>query len=455
MSFIGFKVEVNDAKGLSGLAEEGYLIHLTKAVLVTDSDKTCKLIVQEEDGTKTIVALLDGQNRMVTLDLIFDQTGNSIVVECDGLGTSEKLQVHVSGYSEPSGDIMMNGDDESMSSGELRELEAEQSSSSDDHPRPEPYGVDLQAKDDAPSSSSDVEDNDMSKVKLSGPSVMFSSSSSSDEEDADVTAALEKASAMEDSISGSNDDSSEDEEKVKESSEDDDKVKSGTSSSGEASSDDSDNVTDEDIKKMLAALDIDEELSDSDSDAPPAKASKKPSSSKDDDSSSQEDFAGRTDGSSPSTEANSEETVKDASEDLNAKKKAKKSDSKKSDSKKSDSKKSDSKKSEAKKSEAKKSDSKKSDSKKRSRVVEASSEETSADTTSTPPAKKSKVSASADPEIQFEGELTKFLSSNGRTPLPILGAKIKKPAGVKGKLGIFIKSRPDKFIVKGDQVELK
>jgi len=57
-------------------------------------------------------------------------------------------------------------------------------------------------------------------------------------------------------------------------------------------------------------------------------------------------------------------------------------------------------------------------------------------------------------EEKFQADLTEYLSKNGRTSMSELGSKVKKPAGVAKKIGVFLKERKDIFKIEGNNVEL-
>jgi hypothetical protein len=54
---------------------------------------------------------------------------------------------------------------------------------------------------------------------------------------------------------------------------------------------------------------------------------------------------------------------------------------------------------------------------------------------------------------EYEGDLVSVLRKQGRTGMSALGGAVAKPADVQ-KLAAFLKSKPDKFRIVGDQVEL-
>jgi nucleophosmin 1 len=57
-------------------------------------------------------------------------------------------------------------------------------------------------------------------------------------------------------------------------------------------------------------------------------------------------------------------------------------------------------------------------------------------------------------EEKFQADLTEYLTKNGRTSMSELGSKVKKPAGVAKKIGVFLKERKDVFKIEGNNVEL-
>ena len=54
---------------------------------------------------------------------------------------------------------------------------------------------------------------------------------------------------------------------------------------------------------------------------------------------------------------------------------------------------------------------------------------------------------------EFERDLVSVLRKQGRTGMSALGGAVARPADVP-KLAAFLKSKPDKFRIVGDQVEL-
>jgi len=57
-------------------------------------------------------------------------------------------------------------------------------------------------------------------------------------------------------------------------------------------------------------------------------------------------------------------------------------------------------------------------------------------------------------EDKFQADLTEYLSKHGRTTMSELGSKVKKPAGMAKKIGVFLKERKDIFKIEGSNVEL-
>jgi len=78
-----------------------------------------------------------------------------------------------------------------------------------------------------------------------------------------------------------------------------------------------------------------------------------------------------------------------------------------------------------------------------------------------PAAKQAKGAAAAAPakaegggEEKFQADLIEYLKKNGRTSMSELGSKVKKPAGVAKKVGVFLKERKDTFKIDGNNVQL-
>jgi len=78
-----------------------------------------------------------------------------------------------------------------------------------------------------------------------------------------------------------------------------------------------------------------------------------------------------------------------------------------------------------------------------------------------PAAKQAKAAAAAAPakaegggEEKFQADLIEYLKKNGRTSMSELGSKVKKPAGVAKKVGVFLKERKDTFKIDGNNVQL-
>jgi len=57
-------------------------------------------------------------------------------------------------------------------------------------------------------------------------------------------------------------------------------------------------------------------------------------------------------------------------------------------------------------------------------------------------------------EEKFKADLTEYLSKDGRPCMSEMGSKVKKPAGVAKKIGVFLKERKDVFKIEGNNVEL-
>jgi len=57
-------------------------------------------------------------------------------------------------------------------------------------------------------------------------------------------------------------------------------------------------------------------------------------------------------------------------------------------------------------------------------------------------------------EEKFQADLIEYLKKNGRTSMSELGSKVKKPAGVAKKVGVFLKERKDTFKIDGNNVQL-
>jgi len=75
-----------------------------------------------------------------------------------------------------------------------------------------------------------------------------------------------------------------------------------------------------------------------------------------------------------------------------------------------------------------------------------------------PASKQSKTSTpakgDAGGEDKFQADLQEYLTKHGRTTMSELGSKVKKPAGVSKKIGVFLKERKDMFKIEGNNVEL-
>jgi nucleophosmin 1 len=69
-----------------------------------------------------------------------------------------------------------------------------------------------------------------------------------------------------------------------------------------------------------------------------------------------------------------------------------------------------------------------------------------------PAATAAKVDAGS--EDKFQADLVEYLKKNGRTSMSELGSKVKKPAGVAKKIGVFLKERKDTFKIDGNNVLL-
>jgi len=74
----------------------------------------------------------------------------------------------------------------------------------------------------------------------------------------------------------------------------------------------------------------------------------------------------------------------------------------------------------------------------------------------TPKQAKAATPATADAggEEKFQSDLHEYLTKHGRTTMSELGSKVKKPAGVAKKIGVFLKERKDIFKIEGSNVEL-
>eukprot|EP01070_Trichotokara_eunicae_P000857 Trichotokara_eunicae@DN128_c0_g1_i1.p1 len=59
------------------------------------------------------------------------------------------------------------------------------------------------------------------------------------------------------------------------------------------------------------------------------------------------------------------------------------------------------------------------------------------------------------PEDTYQKNVVTFLKSVGKTTISAVGSKVKRPDGMKTKLGQFFRERPNVFLIEGSMIRLK